>query len=349
MDPARPRFITLPEPTIIERMTPDNLLRSRRDQWEALQQLLDRAARNLRRLSPAEIEQLGTLYRDATSDLALAQRDFPNDRTTQYLNQLVARAHALIYQGKPAATGRFWHFVRSGYPRLFRRHARFFIAALLLFFVPAVGVGLLTAASPEAARWALPPAVQQLIPQIEQQELWIDIPVADRPYASSLIATNNIQVSFLAFAGGVLAGLFTVYILISNGLLIGGILGLTVYHGVGFELLTFMVGHGVVELTVIFIAGGCGLLLGWALLRPGLLSRRDALQLAARDAVQLLSAAVPLLLVAGLIEGFVSPAENIPWPLKFAVGGASGLLLYAYLLLAGRPKDARAPSDPDSD
>ena len=106
--------------------------------------------------------------------------------------------------------------------------------------------------------------------------------------------------------------------------------------GIGFELWTFVIGHGVIELTVIFIAGGSGLMLGWAILRPGLMRRRDALALAARKAVYLLLGAVPWLVVAGTIEGFISPNEDIPIPVKWAVGIGSGIVLYSYLLFAGR-------------
>lgn len=319
-----------------DRMTPQELYAARRAEWQALSSLLDRSQPGIKRLSPDEINQLGRLYRAATSDLALAQRDFPEDRVTVYLNQLVARAHATIYQGEPLAFSRIRHFVTTGFPQTFRQTLPFFVAAALLFIIPAVIVGLVTAWNPPAARALLPPGVQALIPQIEEQQLWTDIPVEERPYASAFIMQNNIRVAFMAFGGGVLAGLLTLYIMVTNGVLIGGLTGLTAHHGVGFELWTFVIGHGVIELSVIFMAGGAGLMLGWAILRPGLLRRRDALALAARQAVVLVIGAVPLLILAGTIEGFISPNEMLPWPVKWGVGVVSGGLLYGYLFLAGR-------------
>jgi uncharacterized membrane protein SpoIIM required for sporulation len=104
-------------------------------------------------------------------------------------------------------------------------------------------------------------------------------------------------------------------------------------------LWTFVIGHGVIELSVIFMAGGAGLSIGWALLRPGLLRRRDALMLASRKAILLIIGCVPLLLIAGLIEGFISPAESLPWTIKWIVGLVSGILLYGYLIFAGRGRD----------
>jgi uncharacterized membrane protein SpoIIM required for sporulation len=317
-------------------MNADQFYRSRRADWEQLDALLQRSQDNIEQLSSANVKQLGALYRAAASDLALAQREFPQHRVTAYLNQLVARGHSVLYRSQPMALDQARRFLRAGFPRAFRQTLPFFLAGLLLMVLPALVAGLLTAWQPEAASWLLPAQVQQLIPQIEEQQLWTDIPLRERPYASSAITTNNIRVSFLAFGGGVTAGLLTVYIMIFNGLLLGGLTGLTAHYGVGFELWTFVIGHGVIELTVIFMAGGSGLMLGWAILQPGLLRRRDALALAGRKAVKLVVGAAPLLMIAGLIEGFISPNQSLPPALKWGVGVGSGLLLYGYLLLSGR-------------
>jgi uncharacterized membrane protein SpoIIM required for sporulation len=320
-------------------MQADPFYQSRQSDWQALTSLLDRAQNSGAQLSQDEINQLGRLYRAATSDLAVAQRDFPNQRVAAYLNQLVARAHAVIYRGEPLAIQRLIRFVTRGFPRTFRETLPFTLVAALLFIIPAVAAGISTAWQPASAQWLLPVEVQRLIPTIERRELWTDIAVSERPYASSFIMRNNIQVAFLAFGGGMLAGLYTVWIMVFNGLILGGLTGLTAHYGVGFELWTFVIGHGVVELSVIMIAGGSGLMLGWAMLHPGLLRRRDALAIAARKAVRLVIGCVPLLVFAGMIEGFISPAEGLPWPVKWAVGVGSGVLLYGYLLMAGRSDD----------
>jgi len=312
--------------------------KSRQSAWKALAELLERAQGGVRRLTPEDVDKLGRLYRAATSDLALAQRDFPDHRVTLYLNQLVARAHGVVYRGEPMAYKRILRFATTGFPRAFRQALPFIFVAASLFVLAALVAGLTTAWQPEAAKWMLPAGVQRLISEIEKQELWTDIPVQERPYASSFIMRNNIQVAFLAFGGGVLAGVFTAWIMFFNGLSIGGVTGLTAHYGIGFELWTFVIGHGVIELSMIFIAGGSGLMLGWAVIHPGLLSRRDALTIAARRAVRLVIGCVPLLVVAGLIEGLISPAESVPWPVKWGIGLGSGLLLYGYLLLAGRRK-----------
>jgi uncharacterized membrane protein SpoIIM required for sporulation len=319
-------------------MNPDEFYQSRRQEWELLSTLVESGQKDVRRLSPENIEKLASLYRAASSDLALAKRDFPRHQITQYLNHLVGRAHSILYQGEPLAWNRIRDFALFGFPRLFRETLVFTAAAFLMFTVPALLAGVNVVASPATAQWYLPAEVQELIPIVENKELWIDMPVAERPFISAFIMQNNIRVSILAFGSGLTGGLLTLWILIQNGLIIGGLLGLTAYHGIGFDLATFVIGHGVIELSVIFMAGGSGLMLGWAILHPGLMRRRDALALAAQNSVKLLGGAVPWLIVAGTIEGFISPSETIPWPVKWAVGIGSGILFYSYLFLAGREK-----------
>jgi uncharacterized membrane protein SpoIIM required for sporulation len=319
-------------------MNVDEFYQSRRQEWELLNTLVERAQKAPRRLSTADISHMAGMYRAASSDLALAKRDFPRHRITRYLNQVVARAHSVLYQGEPLAWKRIFDFILRGFPRLFRETFVFTFIAFLMFTIPALVSGFITATSPESATWVMPAEVQALIPIIEDKKLWIDIPVEERPYTSTFIMQNNIRVSFLAFASGVTGGLLTLWIMVLNGLILGSLLGLTSYHGIGFDLATFVIGHGVIELSVIFMAGASGLMLGWALLRPGLMRRRDALTIAAQKAVKLMGGAVPWLVIAGAIEGFISPSETIPWPVKWAVGIGSGLLMYSYLFLAGREK-----------
>ena len=319
-------------------MRVDEFYQNRKKDWDQLDKLIARSQRNVAQLSPEEIQVLAALYRAVTSDLALAQRDFPRQSVTAYLNSLVGRAHSMIYRDEPLAFKRLIEFLKSGFPRLYREVFPFILIAMLMFTIPAVAVGISTWVAPDTATVLLPADVQDLIPGIQQKDLWTKIPIEERPYASAFIMQNNIQVAFLAFGSGITGGLLTLWVLVTNGLSLGGLLGLTTHYGVGFELGTFVIGHGVIELSVIFMSGGAGLMIGWAILHPGLRRRWDALAEAARKSVRLLVMAVPLLVVAGTIEGLISPAENISWPIKWAVGIGSGIALYSYLFLAGREK-----------
>jgi uncharacterized membrane protein SpoIIM required for sporulation len=317
-------------------MNADEFYQSRQDSWSKLDKLLRKAESGVEQMTPGEITLLGQLYRAAASDLALAQRDFPRQRVALYLNQLVGRGHTSLYRGEPLAARRLISFAATGFPRLFRETFRFTAMAMLLFFIPALLSGFITAARPETAQFLMPGGSQELVDQLREKGLWTNIPIGERPYASTAIMSNNIRIAILAYAGGVLAGVATVWVMIFNGLAIGSVLGLTFYYNLGFGLLTFMIGHGVIELSVIMISGGSGLMVGWAIIHPGLMRRRDALAAAARKSVQLLMGCVPLLVVAGTIEGFISPSEAIPWPAKWTIGITSGVILYSYLFLAGR-------------
>ena len=315
-------------------MNVDTFLTERRPAWAQLETLLTATQTNIRRLSPQQLADLGRLYRSATSDLALAQRDFPNQQVTHYLNGLVSRAHAQIYQEEPLRRRALQHFYRQQFPLLYRAllpytslcFGVFVMGALLAFFV--------TWRSPAAIYVFAGAGVEELVRQVEAGKLWTEIAPSVRSAASSMILTNNIQVMFLTFAGGITAGLLTLWIILSNGLHLGALFGLLQAHGLSGGLGEFVVAHGFIELSVIFLAGGCGLYVGDGLLRPGLFTRRMALVQRSRQSVQLILGCVPLLILAGLIEGFLSPSAA-PWLLKVAVGLSTGIALHAYWLYTG--------------
>ena len=285
-------------------MSMDDFIRLREKDWQRLQVLVGKH-QGRAPLTSDEVRELGTLYRAVTSDLALARRDYHGQRVETFLNQLIARTHSLIYQQDVGDGAQLGRYVTQTFPETFRQTALFTLVAFLLFIIPAVIGYRLAYVNPDVA---------QPLGLVEQQQTladhttWTNIPENARPYASTFIMSNNIRIAILAFGGGIAFGLFSVYVLVTNGLTVGAVLGLAAHYEMGQSLLGFMFGHGVIELSVIFMAGGAGLQLGWALLNPGLYTRRDTLSLAARRAVILVFAAVPLLIIAGTIEGFFSPS-----------------------------------------
>lgn len=317
-------------------MTPEQFVQRRQADWQQLDAMLAKAGRgHMARLSEQELRTLGHLYRAATADLALAQRDFPRHDVTRFLNGLVGRAHHLIYRGGAVERRQIGHFLRAGFPQLVRRNRFYILAAALLFFVPALLSWWVVQASPDLAYRVLP-EMRPLYVLVEQEgTLWIDIPPDESPVAGAGIMTNNIQVTFLAFAGGIVAGLVTIYVLLFNGLMLGTIFGFVQAYGLAGGLAEFIIGHGPVELSVICLAGGAGLRLGHAMVAPGLMRRRDAVAQAGRDALGIIVGGALLLVGAGLIEGFLSPSL-LPWPVKAAVGLSSGAAMWLYLWRAGR-------------
>ena len=322
-------------------MLAEEFITRKKPDWERLSHLLNASqTTGLGALSAEEITELGRLYRNATSDLAVARRDFPSHRVSEYLNGLVARAHAAVYQSRAARGRTMIRFFTHTLPAAFRATWPYTLAAFLMFLLPAI-VGFVISYRDPAAGAALIPGLEERIDDIRnQREWWNQINSNGRASSSTTIMTNNIQVAILAFAGGMLLGTLTLYAMVQNGLMLGVLAGAAQSLGFAGNLWGFVAAHGVIELSVIFIAGGAGLQLGWSIIRPGLLTRRAALTLAAQRAMTLLIGCIPLLVIAGTIEGFISPS-SLPHAVKYSVALGTGIALYSYLLLAGRERRQR--------
>ena len=295
----------------------NQFIEQRRPQWLRLEELLARSEGNgLRRMSAAELDDLGRSYRQVVSDLAIARRDFPDDELTATLNALAARAYLRLYRAPPSTWRRLGAFFTTGFARRLVEARGYVAVAAALLFVPFF-LAYLGALTDAALREALvSPAMREIM---ERGRTWTEIEGPLRPLFSAAIFTNNIRVSFLAFAGGALAGVGTALVLVLNGIVLGAVLGAARYYGVGELLGGFVSSHGYLELTCIVIAGGAGLLMGDGILRPGLLRRRDALVRAGRRAVELLLGTTPVFVIAGLVEGFISPS-GLPLGVKLALG-----------------------------
>ena len=320
-------------------------IESRRPRWEKLEATIQSLERG--RLSASELIGLTRLYREATADLARLQtfqnQEGPEDELETYLNHLVARAYSQIYRSSPPRMASLWRFLQSGFPAAFRETLPWTMLALSVFML-GLAYGFITAISDNSfVALIVPP---QLIQKVEEGTVWFDSILAVKPIASSWIMTNNISVSFLAFAMGITFGLGTLYLMVFNGLMVGTLAGLCYTHGLGIPFWSFVLPHGVIELAAIFIAGGAGFLLGGALLFPGDLPRKDALLNRARQAGRLILGCVPLLFIAGLVEGFFSPI-HVHAGFKFGMAGLLLVLLLCYLLLP-RATGALVSSRPGS-
>jgi uncharacterized membrane protein SpoIIM required for sporulation len=193
---------------------------------------------------------------------------------------------------------------------------------------------LLSVGDPAFSRYFLGPAMMQ---SIDNHKMWTDSIVTIKPLASSGIMTNNISVAFAAFAMGITAGIGTVWMMLLNGLMMG-VVGVACWReGMSLSLWSFVAAHGVLELPAIFIAGGAGLGIAKGLLFPGVLSRRESLVRAGARSVRLVLGTIPLLVIAGVVEAFVSPTA-LPARIKFMLAGGLATLLVLYL--ARRPSAA---------
>lgn len=281
----------------------------------------------LKNLSAAELSELGLLYRQTAGDLSALRSDPSAKVTAAYLNRLVSRAHHFVYSGRKTTLRGTLRFFSRDYPILFRRLFRYTAAAFLIFLAGSVLGSLVTAVRPQFGRNFVGP---EMMHHIEKHQMWTDSIVSVKPQAAAGIMTNNITVTFITFAAGVLAGAGTVWFLFTNGLMMGIISTLCGQHGMALSLWGFVVAHGALELPAIFIAGGAGLRIGTGILFPGLLSRKEAFAYAGSEAARLLAGTVPMLIVAGTLEGFLSPTKT-PFVLKAAVSAAMLSLLWFWL------------------
>jgi uncharacterized membrane protein SpoIIM required for sporulation len=303
-------------------------LEKRRPYWARLEQFVGtQARRSVSTLTPGELQELALLYRQTASDLATVREDVTGAQLTIYLNQLLGRAHNLIYMGRRAKPAGIWTFYKDTYPAIFRETFGDTLAAFIIFLAAGVAAFLVAMGDPAFPRYLLGGAMMDTI---ERHQMWTQSIVTIKPLASSRILTNNLSVAFSTFALGITAGVGTVWMMVLNGLLIGVVGEACWREGMSLQLWSFVAAHGVLELPAIFIAGGAGLGIARGILFPGRLPRRASIAIAGARSVRLMLGAIPMLLIAGFVEGFVSPS-NLPIPVKFLLSGALGTLLVLYL------------------
>lgn len=295
----------------------------------------------LKRLAGDEVLQFGHQYRRAVSALSAARSQGVQDAYIEYLNQLVSRAYGHIYVAESKGWPSVKNFFTKEFPQSFRRNLLFILTAFLVTLIASLFAFGVVISDPGKADVVLGPQASTSIESIAQRHTghknWM--PEEERPVMSSFIMINNIRVAGLAFATGILGGIFTLAIMFYNGLMLGVVGAVVSQHGASVALgfWSFVAPHGVIELTAIFIAGGAGLMLGWALLNPGNYTRGTALKLAGREAFKLILGVAVMLVIAGLIEGFFSPSMA-PDKLKLAVALMLGISLYSYLFMAGKDR-----------
>ena len=309
----------------------------RKESWSRLETLVQQLeTASLKTLSSADLREFGLLYRQAAADLSAVRADEASRTLEAYLNRLVSRAHNHIYSGDRMNLSSVWNFLSRGYPKIFRRLLPYTAAALAIFLAGALLGTLLTVARPQFMHVMLGP---QMIDKIEHHQMWTDSILTAKPQESSRIMTNNIAVCFYTYAGGLLAGLGTILLMFTNGMSIGVITTACTQHHMALNMWSFVAAHGALELPSIFISGGAGLRLASGLLFPGMLRRRDALALAGAESIRLLSGTIPLLIIAGILEAFLSPT-HAPLALKFSVSAVLLTGLCLWLSEGGRERPA---------
>lgn len=318
-------------------MNINEFIRERKGEWEKLEAIAEKIGPGASpRIGREDLWQLGKLYTGAISDLSiLKSSDLAVDRNNDevaYLNSLVIRIHGMIYRKPPFKWSSVRHFLSSGFPQAVRE-AGIFVGIASAIFVLFAGVGFGLGLTQAGFIELMVP--ESIISKVEEGEVWFDHLHTMAPMASSFLMTHNISVTFFVVAAGITFGIGTVYLLAVNGLLLGTVAALCFKHGLSVEFWSFVLPHGSLELSAICIGGGAGLVIGHAMLVPGPYRRAEILSVRGKLTGALALGCVLLLVLAGIIEAFVSPATIPPW-FKFAFAGILFTSLMIYLLAGGR-------------
>lgn len=319
-------------------MTPARFLEVRMPAWQQAEDLVAKVKRgDVQALTEEQLLTLSRLYPAIAVDAARVRGYGLDARTQHRVNALAVRMHGLLYRREPRrplrAIGTF--FARD-YPRLMRRSWRYVLLSALLLGGSGVAAYAVVRLDPPAAYQLVPGPVDSL----DGREGLTDRDISDRfrripkPPLATGVMTNNIAVAFQAFALGITAGAGTCYVLLVNGVMLGAMSAHFANSALAYPFWSFVLPHGCLELFAIVIAAAAGLRLGLSLVVPGHLTRKAALRSGAREAVQMVLGTVPMFVVAGAIEGFITPS-HLPGPAKIALGVTVLATALVYLAWAG--------------
>ena len=315
----------------------DRYLATHRPDWERLDHLTTRGGRRAKKLSAVEVDELVGLYQQTSANLSLIRTYYRDPALIAQLTRRVSAAGSVIYGTRPRTLRALGSFFSDTFPAATWRCRRFVAAAAAFLLLPAIVVGIWMANAPDALDADLPPEIREAYVNEEFESYYESERAAQ---FGSDVFINNVQVAITAFASGIAFGIPTVLILVFNGAQIGFIAGMFAAVGQAPKFWGLITPHGLLEITAVIFAGGTGLQLGWSLVAPGDRSRRQALGDEGQRLIVIVLGLVPVFLVAGIIEGFVT---GQPWPtsIRVGIGVIAWAAFLAYLYVQGRTAAAR--------
>lgn len=309
----------------------DRYIKQYKSQWEQLENYIKQIEKKgYSAFSASELKEYLRLMKNVSHHLAYTRTHFAESPLCQYLNELSVRAHNHLYVVKKSNFKTVIGYFKTGFANRLKANRYYILAAFLLFMIGFSVSYLMVLNNPQSAGFFLPPEFLEVEDWDIKDSAWQE---GQFFYLSSLVTVNNIGVSIKAFVLGITACILTGYILFVNGGLLGALSSLVAQNASNtFYFWALILPHGIIELTAIFISGGAGLRIGKALLMPGQYKRKDALIKNAKEAVMLMPGVVLLLIIAGLIEGFLTPARISPY-FKMGFALCTAIILVLYLLV----------------
>jgi uncharacterized membrane protein SpoIIM required for sporulation len=315
----------------------DTFIAARTPDWRELELLLREAKRRPERLGPERLLRLGGLYRSSAADLAQLRRNAPRAPETARLEALVRQGRQAVYDARTRRRSIVRFFV-TDYWRLITARRNAVLVAFVLLFGSAALAALWGVHDPAAATGVVP---SEFRPALQPGHPWQDLSPSQQAAFTSEVFTNNIQVTLVAFAGGITGGIATALALLYNGLQVGVIGGLMGQAGNGVGFVDLVTAHGVLELSCVLVGGAAGLSLGWSIVSPGLRTRRASLRREARDALLLTVGTAPWLVIAGIVEGNRANLAEAGLGAVIGTGVGLGLVFWGLVLWRGQ---AEAPN-----
>ena len=315
----------------------DRFIARNESSWQRLDELTRRGTRSIRSLSTAELDELVALYQRTSAHLSMVRTQFDDIALANRLSHSIGGARGLIYRKKAKPGSTAGRFLSETFPAAVWTCRRSIGIAAILLFGPALAMGLWLNANGEAREAAITPETQQVI---------ADHQFADYYKSESATAwafhlwTNNIEVAVLAFAGGALLGIGTVYVLLTNGASVGVMAAVMHSHGKGGVFWGLLMPHGLLELSAVTMAAGAGLRLAWAIIAPGERSRSDALSEEGLRSVVIVVGTMLCFVVAGFIEAFVTPS-SLPTAARVSIGVLVESVLLLWVIGVGRRATSR--------
>jgi uncharacterized membrane protein SpoIIM required for sporulation len=314
------------------------VVNERKKNWQRLEDLLSiLETSSLRGLSRMEVREFGELYRRAAADLAIARSETRDPKLINYLNSLVIRAHGRIYRAESQGTNLVWNFFAKDFPQTFRKNLPYMVIAFAVFIVSAILGFIATWLDTDFTQFVGLAGIPEQINSNNQW--WLKLNEANQ-IGASFILSNNIFVTIRAFAMGAFFGIGACYDLAFFGAHVGSAFAACykLNPPFGNAFASFVVGHGVIEISTVFFGSGAGMMIGYAMINPGDLTRAQALKKKGLEATRIVIGCAFLLVIAGIIEGFLSPSD-LPPLVKFGTGILTGIAMYSYLFLVGREKE----------
>lgn len=288
-------------------------LKQNEKKWLELEKELNtREHKNPRRLAEQFLE--------LTDDLAYSRTHYPRSKTTEYLNGLTARIHQEIYRNKREKSSRIWDFWKYEIPFMFYRHQKKLLVSLLIFLA-GIGMGAICQAYDEQVLriFVGDIYVNERITEIENEQA-MSFYGDENPFLMfARIPLNNIAVSFYCFAAGFIFSIGTAMILFRNGALIGAFTVFFKQYGYLKTCLMVIMIHGTFELLAIVVAGAAGFAVGSSITHPGTLPRKESIMKGAKEGIKIVIGLIPIFIVAGFLECFITRFYQMPAPINWAI------------------------------